>query len=146
MYLKQLENTPTSTALYACDKHIHTILNTSFTQLFRPSLILSSTRVVSPSVLRLSKSIILPVNWSSTFHNLFSKTLPTIYISSSKMKRIQSQISKNLLVHRHRFITKAVINIQGRKLPCQLLLDCRATGPILRKEFVSESEILVKKH
>ena len=61
------------------------------------------------------------------------------------MKRSRSQITKDLPVHSSRFITEAIMRIGKREIPCRLLIDCGATGPILREEWVRENEILVKK-
>jgi len=58
------------------------------------------------------------------------------------MKRLRTQ---DLPEHGSRFIIQAIIRIGRRELGCQLLIDCGATGPILREEWVRESEILVKK-
>jgi len=38
------------------------------------------------------------------------------------------------------------MRIGRRKATCRLLIDCEATGPILREEWVRNNEILVKKH
>jgi len=58
------------------------------------------------------------------------------------MKRLRTQ---DLPEHGNRFIIQAIIRIGRRELQCRLLIDCGATGPILREEWVRESEILVKK-
>jgi len=47
------------------------------------------------------------------------------------MKRLQTQ---DLLEYVSRFIIDAIMRIGKRKASCPLLIDCRATGPILREE------------
>jgi len=58
------------------------------------------------------------------------------------MKRAQTQ---DLPEYGSKFIIEAIRRIRRRKATCRLLIDCGATRPILKEEWVRENEVLVKK-
>ena len=54
-------------------------------------------------------------------------------------------LKSNKPLHGERLYFNAKLRIKGKEISTRLLLDCRATSPILREGFVKEHEILTKK-
>ena len=73
-----------------------------------------------------------------------TKTVQSLQSTKQGSKGFRSTSKSSKPVHGERLFFEAKLKIGGRYIHARLLLDCRATRPILREQYAKENQILTK--